>query len=84
MQLGTQPEVGAKPTTPKYRCNTQQRCEQVDRLGLGVARRGRGELRGLDRLTTARRELLGPELAHGRLGSFCSVSRLRRVTVALT
>ena len=42
----------------------QQRREQVDRLGLGVARGRRRELGGLDRLTAARGELLGPELAH--------------------
>ncbi len=43
----------------------QQRGEQVDRLGGGVARGRRGQLRRLDRLPAARGELLGSELAQG-------------------
>ena len=45
----------------------QQRDEQVDGLGGGVAGRGRGELGGLDRLAAAGGELVGAELAHGGL-----------------
>ncbi len=61
----------------------QQGDEQVDRLGLGVARRGRGELGGLDRLPAAGGELLGPELAHA--SSFALVVRwVVGATVALT
>jgi hypothetical protein len=44
----------------------QQRHEQVDRLGGGVATGGRGELGSLDHLAAAGRELLGTELAQLR------------------
>ncbi len=47
----------------------EQGDEQVDGLGLGVARRGRGELCGLDDLAAAGGELLGAELAQLRLSS---------------
>ena len=50
------------PAVPS--CVAEQRDQQVDRLGRGVARRGRGELGGLDRRAAAGGELLGAELAH--------------------
>src|SRR6476661_5091758 len=61
----------------RSRAEASTRVSAADRLGVGVAGRGGGQLGSLDRLAAAGGELLGAELAHGRGVSWGTVPRGR-------